>query len=109
MANLTEDGNNPTIQQLFCKTGLEIHQNIFISTFNIPLSITAFLGNALIIVALQKLTSLHPPSKLLLGCLASTDLCVGLITQPQSRPQSPRFFWSAPRLRLKDRGLAGRD
>ena len=26
--------------------------------------------------------SLHPPSKLLLGCLASTDLCLGLIAQP---------------------------
>ena len=28
------------------------------------------------------MSSLHPPSKLLLGCLATTDLCVGLITQP---------------------------
>ena len=52
------------------------------SAFNILLSITAFLGNALIIAALQKLSSLHPPSKLLLGCLAITDLCVGLISQP---------------------------
>ncbi|XP_078342977.1 melanocortin receptor 5-like [Oculina patagonica] len=60
----------------------ETHQNIIISSLNIPLSITAFLGNALIIFALQKPSSLHPPSKLLLGCLASTDLCVGLITQP---------------------------
>ena len=58
------------------------HQNIILSSLDIPLSITAFLGNVLIIVALQKLSSLHPPSRLLLGCLASTDLCVGLITQP---------------------------
>ena len=50
--------------------------------FNIPLSVTAFLGNLLIIVALQKPSSLHPPSKLLLGCLAFTDLSVGLIIQP---------------------------
>ena len=28
------------------------------------------------------MSCLHPPSKLLLGCLATTDLCVGLITQP---------------------------
>ena len=28
------------------------------------------------------MSSLHPPSKLLLGCLASTDLCVGLLVQP---------------------------
>lgn len=59
-----------------------MHQTIFILTFNIPLSISAVLGNVLIIVALQKVTSIHPPSKLLLACLASTDLCVGLITQP---------------------------
>ena len=30
----------------------------------------------------DKGSSLHPPSKLLFGCLAITDLCVGLITQP---------------------------
>ena len=60
----------------------QTHQKIIISAFNIPLSITAFLGNLLIIVALQKVSSLHPPSKLLLCCLASTDLCVGLIAQP---------------------------
>ena len=58
------------------------HQKIFISALNSTLAITAFLGNLLIIVALQKVSSLHPPSKLLLGCLASTDLCVGLIAQP---------------------------
>lgn len=59
-----------------------MHQRVFILTFNIPLSISAILGNVLIIVALQRVTSIHPPSKLLLACLASTDLCVGLITQP---------------------------
>ena len=42
----------------------------------------AILGNILIIIALQKPSSPHPPSKLLLGCLASADLCVGLIIQP---------------------------
>ncbi|XP_078361682.1 trace amine-associated receptor 9-like [Oculina patagonica] len=82
MANLTEDENNITDQELFCTTGLGTHHKTFISAFNIPLSITAFLGNVIIIVALQKVSSLHPPSKILLGCLASTDLCVGLITQP---------------------------
>ena len=82
MANLTEDENHSTDQDIFCSKSLEKHQKIFISAFNIPLSITAFLGNVLIIVALQKASSIHPPSKLLLACLASTDLCVGLITQP---------------------------
>ena len=66
-----------------CLSGLiETHQQMVVSALNIPLSVTAFLGNLLIIVALQKPLSLHPPSKLLLGCLASTDLCVGLIIQP---------------------------
>ena len=55
---------------------------IFISVLNIFLSVTAVLGNALIIVGLHKESSLHPPSKLLLRCLATTDLCAGLISEP---------------------------
>ena len=83
MANSTKYGNNTTTQELFCPITLNrMHQRIFILTVNIPLSISAILGNVLIIVALQRVTSIHPPSKLLLACLASTDLCVGLITQP---------------------------
>ena len=46
------------------------------------LSVTASLGNALILIALHKESSIHPPSKLLLRCLATTDLCVGLIAEP---------------------------
>jgi len=53
-----------------------------LSAFNIFLSITASLGNALILVALHKENSLHPPTKLLFRCLAVTDLCVGVISQP---------------------------
>ena len=49
---------------------------------NIFLSITACLGNALILIALRTVTSVHPPTKLLFRCVAVTDLCVGLITQP---------------------------
>ena len=54
----------------------------FLSVLNIFLSITAFVGNAMILVALHKETSLHPPTKLLFRCLAVTDLCVGVISQP---------------------------
>ena len=57
-------------------------QLIYISAVNIFLSITAFLGNALILAALRKESSLHPPSKLLFRCLATTDLCVGLLAEP---------------------------
>ena len=55
---------------------------VFLSALNIFLSITASLGNALILVALSKETSIHPPTKLLFRCLAVTDLSAGLISQP---------------------------
>ena len=53
-----------------------------LSTLNILLSFTASLGNTLILAALHKETSIHPPTKLLFRCLAITDLCVGVISQP---------------------------
>ena len=54
----------------------------FLSASNIFLSITASLGNILILIVLPKVTSLHPPTKLMFRCLAVTDLCVGLVSQP---------------------------
>ena len=54
----------------------------FLSALNIFLSITTSLGNALILIALHKVSSIHPPTKLFLRCLAITDLCVGLLVQP---------------------------
>ena len=54
-------------------------QSISFSAVNILLSI---LGNCLILVALRKESSLHPPSKLLYRCLATTDLLVGLVNHP---------------------------
>ncbi|XP_022797716.1 melanocortin receptor 4-like [Stylophora pistillata] len=57
-------------------------RHVFIPVLNIVLSMIATLGNVLILVALRKVSSLHPPTKLLFRCLAFTDLCVGLISQP---------------------------
>ena len=54
----------------------------FCAALNIFLSITACLGNGLILIALRKVSSVHPPTKLLFRCLAITDLCVGLIAHP---------------------------
>lgn len=54
----------------------------FIAAFNIFLSITACLGNALILVSLRKVSSIYPPTKLFFLCLAVTDLSVGIIVQP---------------------------
>ena len=61
-----------------------IHVGLYIAltAVNIVLSITASLGNVLILIALRKVTSIHPPTKLLFQCLAITDLGVGLISQP---------------------------
>ncbi|XP_020618757.1 melanocortin receptor 4-like [Orbicella faveolata] len=76
-----------TYLQLQCSAGWTsgIHKQwIYLSAVNIFLSITAVLGNTLILVALRKVSSLHPPSKLLFRCLATTDLCVGVITEPLS-------------------------
>ena len=87
LKNFTEDENHKTGLELFCSAefvrGVE-SELIFLSALNIFLSVTAFLGNTLILVALHKETSLHPPSKLLYRNLAITDLCVGIIGGPVS-------------------------
>ena len=83
--NLTGDGQQKTLEHFTCSPDLTavLHgQLIFISVLHSFLSVTAFLGNALILVALHKESSLHPPSKLLLRSLTTTDLCVGLISEP---------------------------
>ena len=88
MANISEDEKQSmfsTLEQIYCSPNLTagIHgQLTFISALNAFLSITAFLGNALILVTLRQESSLHPPTKLLLSNLATTDLCVGVIVQP---------------------------
>lgn len=52
------------------------------ASLNVVLSITATLGNFLILTALSHHSTLHPPSRLLFRCLATTDLGVGVISQP---------------------------
>ena len=85
-ANITESGTQTkTFERSDCSpfwVGKLKQQSISFTAVNIFLSITAFLGNSLILVALRKESSLHPPSKLLYRCLAITDLLVGLVTQP---------------------------
>ena len=74
-----------TYQELLCSPSLagELQQqSIYLALVNVILSLTAILGNFLILVALRKESSLHPPSKLLYRCLATTDLLVGLVSQP---------------------------
>ena len=81
--NFTDDENYSMFERLVCSTSLhELHAMQFLTALNIFLSIATSLGNTLILVALRKESSLQPPSKLLYICLATTDLCVGLLLQP---------------------------
>ena len=84
--NFTEDERQQTVGELFYYseelTRKIFGELIFLSVLNIFLSVTTFLGNTLILAALPKENSLHPPSKLLFRNLAITDLCVGIIAEP---------------------------
>ena len=91
-ANLTGDGLQEMVEQQLCNSsgsipGLRDHLT-FLSVLNAFLSVVAFFGNILVLIALHKESSLHPPSKLLLRSLATTDLCVGLISEPLTV-----FYW----------------
>ena len=80
MVNLTE-GRNITVMKTLLSANIRVNI-IVITAANILFSITASLGNILILIALRKVTSIHPPTKLLFQCLAISDLGVGLISQP---------------------------
>ena len=85
LTNFTEDENQKTFEEQSCSSEFTegVHgELIFLSTINVFFSIAAFLGNTLILVALHKESSLHPPSKLLYRNLTVTDLCVGIIVEP---------------------------
>ena len=86
-ANVSDDKRNysENVLDRYCSLGIAtaIHGQVtFIAVLNAFLSITASLGNGLVLVALGKHSSLHPPSKLLLRSLAVTDLCAGLFSEP---------------------------
>ena len=81
MMNIYEHGHFSTSGQL----QRAIDQTpLFVLTFslNIFLAFTATIGNTLMIIALHKVSSIHPPTKFLLPCLAMSDFCVGVIVQP---------------------------
>ena len=74
-----------SFEELLCSpslmSGLQQLSICFLAV-DILLCIAAFAGNSLILVSLHKESSLHPPSKLLCRCLATTDLLVGLVNHP---------------------------
>ena len=79
--NISKDINS-TDQVVSCIKNIEFYQRIFLATLNIPSAMITLIGNSLVILALLKTTSLHPPSKVFLGSLALTDLFVGVVSQP---------------------------
>ena len=88
VTNLTGERNCKTIEQLYCSKELAAgkvnNHLIILPVINIFLFISAFLENTLILAALNKETSLHPPSKLLYCNLAISDLRFGIIAEPVS-------------------------
>ena len=84
-ANVTGDEKQKEVLEIYCSADFarEIHKQLkYLIVISILLSITAFFGNTLILIALRKESSLNPSSKLLLQSLAATDLCAGLISEP---------------------------
>lgn len=84
ISNHTEGGSQRVFEVL-CSTGstAEIsYQLTGLLVFNVIMIFITTVGNTLILVALNKVSSLHPSSKLLFRNLAATDLCVGVIAQP---------------------------
>ena len=88
LTNFTEDENQKTGLEEYCSfefSGEVRTLLISLSVVMIILSIAAFLGNTLILVALHKESSLLSPpfaSRVLYRNLAVTDLCVGVIAEP---------------------------
>ena len=83
--NVTEGEGPKPYEELFCSAAFEEgmhHELVFLSIFHVLLCIISSAGNAVILVALHRECSLHPPTKLLLRCLALSDLCVGLVSEP---------------------------
>ena len=81
MANITGDGNfTSRLNQALSSSPAGMVE--FLSPVNFFLSITASLGNVLILIALHKVSSIYRPTKLFFQCLALTDLGVGQIAQP---------------------------
>ena len=112
--NITGNGiHTQTFEILLCSpvwVGELKQQSISFSAVNILFSITAILGNSLILVALHKESSLHPPSKLLYRFLATSDLLVGLVSQPLHATywmSVVHEHWSLCRYVRQGRGITG--
>ena len=71
----------------FLKINLDKTQDVFIANIltcivNFIFPLITCVGNSVILHAIRKTQDLHSPSFILLGCLAASDLLVGVICQP---------------------------
>ena len=78
---------NDTVTCYFLSVTLVHSRDTFVasvitSVLNSFLSVTAVFGNAFVISVIWRREVLHVPSNILLCCLATSDLVVGLISQP---------------------------
>lgn len=84
MANITaeDEANTVKTEILHYISSAPGGVSIFLAALNIVLAIVATLGNFLLLIALRKVMSIYPPTKLFFRSLAVTDLFAGLIVQP---------------------------
>ena len=81
--DIAKEAGTQSGQALLCMALLQgTHSLWFLVISNAILAISSTLGNIVILAALSKESSLHPPSKILLRSLALTDLCVGILLEP---------------------------
>lgn len=78
LSDLFKNDNNSNTEDL-AKTGAMVIINCFL---NVPLILTAILGNALVLTTILITPSLRSHSMIMLCNLAIADFLVGLITQP---------------------------
>ena len=91
---------------IFVQAPSTLRTNYFLAAvFNAVFSVTATLGNTLILFALKKATTLNRTSNYLLRCLAVSDLIVGLVVQPLHVIYSIYGIIGGPKVRCYSRIL----
>lgn len=87
MANETIYGGQNTVENIYCSFPNTLVEDIelritFLLVLNIFISLAAVLGNAVILDALSNDPFCRSSSRFFLRCLATKDICVGLISEP---------------------------
>ena len=83
MNNTTNSINSQSLHvcDFYVKVEVDI-VDVFTVAINMVLSVSAMLGNTLVLVAIRRTTALWLPTKILLSSLAFADLGVGLLAEP---------------------------